>query len=76
MCMLILLTDGVKYPIRASKVDGFRTGRIVYRTGWLVARVDRLLGGMRREVVSKVSWNIGLGSDLGRPYWILHPVCK
>jgi hypothetical protein len=22
--MLILLTDGVKYPIRASKVDGYR----------------------------------------------------
>ena len=25
VCTLILLTDGARYPIRASKVDGFRT---------------------------------------------------
>jgi hypothetical protein len=40
----ILLTDGVKYPVRASRVDGFRTMSHCVYEWWLVARDERFLG--------------------------------
>ena len=44
---------------------------IVYRTGWLVVRVDRLTAS---QPVLYIIWLSAEAIDLGRPYWILHPV--
>jgi len=46
--MLILLTDGVKYPKGRPRSMASALSHIVYRTGWLVARIDQLLCGKRR----------------------------
>ena len=83
--------DRVKYPIRASKVDGFRTTSYCVYTIWLRNCSSSLwfmiwdgvkypIRACKVDVFRTKSyfvytiWLSAEAIDLGRPYWILHPV--
>ena len=64
--MLILLTEGVKYPIRASKVDGFCTKSYCVQDwlaggeGWSVVGWYAALSGVKGQLEQWVGFRGGL----------------
>ena len=57
-----ITTDGLKYPTRRLRSMASTLSHIVYRTGWLVARVAWSYCGMPGSIPGGVTWDFFCGS--------------